>query len=88
MIRRIMSKDEQLRLAATIKTDRDQKLRELGHMIRGGRTPVTVGAGLKTKGASGVTNNNSPKPKVTVRLRSPLNEKQKKLSELGKMIRS
>jgi hypothetical protein len=80
MMRRIMSKEEQLSLAATIKAERDQKLQELGSMIRG-TSPVT--AGLKTKGASNINNNS--KPKVIVRLR--LNEKQNKLGELGKIIR-
>jgi hypothetical protein len=80
MMRRIMSTEEQLRLAATIKAERDQKLQELGSMIRG--TPIAMRS--KTKGASNYGSINH-KPKVTVRLR--LNEKQKKLGELGKMIR-
>jgi hypothetical protein len=85
MIRRIMSKEEQLNLAAKIKAERDQKLHELGRMIRG--TPVSAGTrpGPGTKGASLIDNN--PKPKITIRYRPILNEKLKMLGELGKMVR-
>lgn len=64
-------------MAALIKAERDQKLHELGHMIRG------TSAGLKTKGASII----DKEKKVTLRLRPILSEKQKKLKELGKMVR-
>jgi hypothetical protein len=63
-----------------LKAERYQKLRELGSLIKG--TPIIPRS--KTKGASNINNNS--KPKVTVRLH--LNEKQKKLGELGKMIKS
>jgi hypothetical protein len=62
-------------LAALIKAERDQKLHELGHMIRG------TSAGLKTKGASSFSFANYSK------VNGPL-EKKLKLKQLGKMIRS
>jgi hypothetical protein len=80
MMKRIMSKEEQLRLAAIIKAERQRKLHELGHMIRG---TSYAGTRPETKGASVVND----KKKVTIRHRPILSEKQKKLKELGKMIR-
>jgi hypothetical protein len=73
MIRRIMSKEEQLHLAAIIKAERHQRLHELGRMIRG-----TSYAGPETKGAS-VVENKFTKP-------GPI-EREIKLKELGKMVR-
>jgi hypothetical protein len=85
MIRRIMSKEEQLHLAALIKAEKDQKLKELEHLIEG-TSYVGTRPGPGTKGASIIDNN--PKPKITLRYRPILTEKQKKLGELGKLVRS
>jgi hypothetical protein len=86
MMKRIMSKEEQLRLAAIIKAERHRKLYELGHMIRGTSYTGTR-PGPETKGASGAGTVINDKKKVTVRIHPILSEKQKKLRELGKMIK-
>ena len=76
-----------------IKAERHQKLNELGHMIRGTsyagpeRSKGVSSAINNNNNAAGGVNNNNSKPKITLRLRPILSEKQKKLSELGKMIR-
>ena len=58
-----------------------KKLTELGHMIRGTR-PQPIPA---TKGASSSSSYSDPRP--TLRRYKVLSDKQRKLKELGKMIR-
>ena len=78
-----MSKEEQLHLPARVKAERRQKLHELGCMIKG----TSYAGSERTKGAS-VVNDNNPKPKITLRYHPILNERQKKLKELARLIRS
>jgi hypothetical protein len=89
MNRMIMSREEQLHLAALINADRHEKLHALGLVIKG-----SGGLGItpRTKGASNVNNNNNDNnPRrhffmVSVKKPDYL-ERYLKLKELGKMIK-
>jgi hypothetical protein len=83
-----MSKEEQLYLAAIIKAKRDQKLNELGHIVRGTqpnpeRVHIYIYKTNTTKGAGRLGSYPTYEKHYRV-----FTKKQGKLRELAKMIRN